>query len=105
MMRTLGYRSRMPLRTSWTPVRVVSNGKSVIGGGTPAARGRGGGAGGGPGGLETNRWQGWLSWGVAGMFEDDRVAAVEFGPQRLERWISEVFARVAGHKDHAVGVQ
>ena len=39
------------------------------------------------------------------MFEGDGLAAVEFGPQRLECRIAEVSARVAGHQDHAVGVQ
>jgi hypothetical protein len=76
-----------PLSTSWTPVRVVWNGKSAIGGATPAAGGRG------------------LPGGGAGMFEDDGLTAVEFGPQRLEYGIAEVSARVAGHQDDAVGVQ
>ena len=56
-------------------------------------------------GNSRRRREGWLSWGVAGMFEYDGVAAVEFGPERLERCISEVFARVAGHDHYAVGVQ
>jgi hypothetical protein len=56
-------------------------------------------------GNSRRRREGWLSWGVARVFEYDGVAAVEFGPQRLERWISEVLPRVAGHEDYSVGVQ
>jgi len=37
------------------------------------------------------------------VFEYDRVAAIEFGPQRLEHRICEVLPLVAGHQDYAVG--